>query len=137
MISKMKTKTKNSMKKKYLLLIPLILGLVMCINFVLATEPYYDSSYGTGFEGFLNYANILVNGWFVNVFLALIWIVTVYTLSKSEWKMPGILSFAFFITFITAMIMRLFITSMNELVLFMLGVGLAISVFWAVIMDRT
>ena len=134
---KNRMKTKNRMKMKNLLLIPLILGIFISINSIIATEPYFDSSYGTGLEGFLDYGNQLVSGWFVIAFLAVIWIVIVYTLSKSNWKMPAISSFAFFVTFITAIIMRLFITSMNEAIIFTLGVGLAGSIFWAVVMDRT
>jgi hypothetical protein len=101
------------------------------------TEPYFNPQvHGLGLEGFLNYANTLVNGWFVNLFLAIIWIVTVYTLSKSEWKMSGIVSFAFFITFMSAMIMRLF-TQVSEFIIFGLAVGLAASVFWAIITGKT
>ena len=59
-------------------------------------EPYYNLSYGTGFEGFINYANVIVDGWLVNAFLILIFSLSMFVLSKSEWKMSGILSFSFF-----------------------------------------
>lgn len=100
-------------------------------------EPYYNNSAGLGYEGFLNYANILTEGWFVNAFLALIWFVTVYVLTeKAQWKLPASSAFGFFIIFITAMIFKLF-TQVNELVMFIIIIGMAGSIFWAIITERT
>jgi hypothetical protein len=98
-------------------------------------EPYFNSSHGLGMEGLLNYANILTGGWFVNAFLAFIWIVMVYVMSKSDWKLPGVLSYAFFVTLLTAIIMKLFM-SVSEYVIFILAVGLAISVGFGIATNR-
>jgi len=51
------------------------------------TEPYYNlSEHGPGMEGFVNYANVLVNGWLSILFILFIWLATIYVGSKSEWK---------------------------------------------------
>jgi hypothetical protein len=97
------------------------------------TEPYYNASlHGNGFEGLINYANVLVDGWFVNAFLITMFIISVYVLSKSEWKISGVLSFSFFLCFLTAIIFKIF-TAVNEMVIFMIGIGLAGSIFWSII----
>lgn len=98
------------------------------------TEPYYNSSYGNGLEGFMNYANILVDGWFVNGFIFAMFVIMTYVMSKSDWRMPGVLSFSFFTCMITAWIFRLF-TVVNETLIFALAFGLGLSIVWAVI-DR-
>lgn len=97
------------------------------------TEPYFNATlYGNGFEGFLNYANTLVEGWFVNVFIFVMFVISTYVMSKSEWKLPGVLSFSFFLCFITTIIFKIF-TTVNEMLIFILAIGLAGSLFWAII----
>jgi hypothetical protein len=90
-------------------------------------EPYYNLSYGRGFEGFLNYGNELVGGWLANVFLFLIFIVSVSALSKSEWKMSSVLSFSFFMCFIASIIMKLFMAG-SDYVIILLAIGIAVCV---------
>lgn len=99
-------------------------------------EPYFNTSFGLGLEGFLNYSNSLTDGWFANAFLAMIWIVIVYTLGKSEWKVAGSVSFAFFVTFIAAMIMKLFM-NVSEYTIFLIVIGLAGSIFWSFVTEKT
>lgn len=100
-------------------------------------EPYYNiTEYGQGMEGFLNYANLLVDTWFVNAFLMFVFIVSVYVLSKSEWKLPGVVSFSFFICLITSFIFRLF-TVVNPLIIFILIAGLGVSIAWAIISEHS
>jgi len=97
------------------------------------TEPYYNvTAHGKGIEGFMNYANVLVNGWMATAFIIFIWLSTVYVGSKSEWKLSGVIAFSFFLCLISAMIMRLF-TIVNETVIFVCIFGLGISIFWMVI----
>jgi len=97
------------------------------------TEPYYNvTTHGTGIEGFMNYANVLVDGWMATAFIVFIWLSTVYVGGKSEWKMSGVMAFSFFLCLITSMIIRLF-TIVNELVIFVCIFGLGASVFWMVI----
>lgn len=92
------------------------------------TEPYYNNSYGVGIEGVFNYVNELTTGWFGNLFLIFIFIASFTALSKSEWKMSGVLSFSFFLVFITGMIMQLFM-QINPIVIYAAVIGLAINVF--------
>jgi len=91
-------------------------------------EGYYNISYGPGMEGIVNYVNEITNGMFSALFIIFIFIVTTYTLSKSEWKMNSVLTYSFLLTFITSMIMRLFMR-VNPLIMYVSIVGLAISVF--------
>jgi len=91
-------------------------------------DGYYNASYGDGMEGILNYVNSITDGMFSTLFIIFIFIVSTYTLSKSEWKMNGVLTYSFLLTFITSMIMRLFM-QVNPLIMYVSIVGLAISVF--------
>ena len=97
------------------------------------TEAYYNATaHGTGIEGFLNYANVLVDGWFATMFIVFIWLSSVYVGSKSDWKLSGVMSFSFFLCLVSAMIMRLF-TIVNETVIFVCIFGLGVSIFLMVI----
>ena len=99
------------------------------------TEILYNSSYGLGFEGFLNYGSQLTDGWFSVAFLSAIWIITVYVMSKSEWKIPGIVSFASFIVLILSWIMKLFMV-VNETFIFTLALLLAGSLTWSILSEN-
>ena len=97
------------------------------------TELYYNvTADGPGIEGFMNYANTLVNGWMATSFIVFIWLSSIYIGSKSEWKLSGVMAFSFFLSLISAMIMRLF-TIVNQTVIFVCIFGLGISIFWMVI----
>ena len=97
------------------------------------TEAYYDAAtHGLGVEGFVNYANVLVDGWMATAFIVFIWLATVFVGSKSEWKLSGVMAFSFLLCLISAMIIRLF-TIVNELVIFVCIFGLGASIFWMVI----
>lgn len=99
-------------------------------------EPYYDATtHGFGIEGFMNYANVLVDGWMAVMFITFIWLATVFVGSKSEWKLSGVLSFSFLLCLVSSMILRLF-TIVNELVIFVCIFGLGASIFWMVIEGR-
>lgn len=91
-------------------------------------DPYYNLTYGPGMEGILNYVNEITNSWFATLFLLFIFLVTMITLSKSEWKMSSVFSFAFFLVFISTMMMQLFMR-VNSTILYISIIGLAISVF--------
>jgi len=96
---------------------------------------FYNLSYGQGLEGFVNYANTSVEGWFVNAFLAFIWIATFYVGSKSEWNNASVSAFSFFICLITMMVFAVF-TQVNEMVTFILIFGIGISVLFSIIQGR-
>jgi len=95
------------------------------------TEEYYNmTAHGTGFEGFLNYANTLVDGWMVIFFLIAIYSISMYVLSKSEWKLSSCSMFSFFICMVSVFIFRMF-TIVNEIVIFICIIGLVGSIIWA------
>lgn len=96
---------------------------------------YYNSSYGAGIEGFMNWANISVNGWLASGFLAMIWIIFVYVGSKSEWKMSGVVSYASLVVLLSAMVIQLF-TIVNEIVIFASIFTLGVGVLWGIIEGR-
>lgn len=97
------------------------------------TELYYNPAVdGQGLEGLLNYSNTLTGNWFANSFLAMVFIISVYVGSKSEWKIHTVVSFACFISLLSSFIMKLFM-NVNEYIIFLFAIGLGISIFWGVI----
>jgi len=97
------------------------------------TESYYNASAdGLGIEGFLNWANLTVEGWLVSAFLFFIWLSSIYVLNKSEWKLSNVSAFSFFICLISSMIFNLF-TTVNLMVIFIISFGLAGSILWSII----
>lgn len=97
----------------------------------MATD-FFNESYGVGFEGIINWGNTITDGWLANAFIAFIFIVTTLVLSKSEWKMSGALTFACFLTFITSLIMSLFL-QINPYIMFLSIIGMAVGVFIGII----
>lgn len=93
-------------------------------------EPYYNISYGKGFEGLANYANELVGGTMSLFFLLFVFIAMSYVLSKTELRLPGRMAYTFLVCLIIAMIMKLFM-AVNEVAIFGCIIGLAISLIWA------
>lgn len=100
------------------------------------TEPYYNISYGEGFNGVLNYSNTLVDGWLVNSFLITIYVVLMTVGIKSEWKSSNVSAVASLLCLITAIGLRL-ITDVNELTIYLSGIVLAISLAFSYIGRKT
>ena len=96
-------------------------------------DPYYDPLVdGYGLEGVVNFANTYSEGWMVNLFLLMIWIVSTYVLSKSEYKMANVLTFTFLLTFLLAIIFSLFIT-INPYIIFFTSIGFVGALVWSII----
>ena len=93
---------------------------------------YYNTSYGYGFEGFMNWANGTTEGWMATGFLFFIYLSSFYVLSKSEFKASANSTFAFLIVFISMLIIKLFLT-INEIATYIIIFGLGISVLWMVL----
>jgi prepilin signal peptidase PulO-like enzyme (type II secretory pathway) len=91
------------------------------------TLPFYNASYGVGIEGFLNYSNSLVSNWFIPTFLFVFYGLSIYLLSKSEWKLGGSIAFASVLFFILAMIAQTF-TTFNQLTIFIFIVGIIVGI---------
>lgn len=93
-------------------------------------EFYSASTSGRGFEGFLNWTNSIVDFWMIPAFLLVFYLLTIYVLSKSEYKNGGNILFASILFFILSMIAQTF-TQFNQIVIFffgiMIGVGAVIT----------
>lgn len=100
------------------------------------TEPYYNLSYGTGLEGVMNYTNSLVNNMLGVTFIASLFIIMIYVLSKSEWKMSANIVFTSFTCLLLTWILGLFIV-ISERFLYVLALILAGSVIWSVIENQS
>jgi hypothetical protein len=96
---------------------------------------YYNESYGEGFEGIINYANVLVDGWLVNFFLLVAFGISMYVLSKSEWDTGASISYSLFGCLLIAWIFKLF-TTVNEYVIFIIIFLLGISVVVNIIKNK-
>ena len=100
-------------------------------------EEYYNSTFsGQGFEGILNYANSLVNNLLGVAFIFTLFVIMIYVLSKSEWKMSANLVFTSFVCLLLSWIFSLFIV-MPEKFLYFLAILLAGSVIWSVIENQS
>jgi len=99
-------------------------------------EPYFNSSYGTGFEGIANYANELADGLMGISFIICLYVVMIYVLSKSEWKMSANIVFTSFTCLMLSWILSLFIT-ISEKMLYILALILAGSVIWSIIENQS
>jgi hypothetical protein len=84
---------------------------------------YYNNSFGEGFEGFLNYTNNLSDNWLVPLFLMVFYGLSIYVLSKSEWKLGGVVFYSSFVFFLLAMIFQTF-TTFNQMIIFIFAIGI-------------
>jgi len=89
---------------------------------------------GSGIEGLFNWSNTYTDGWFSLSFLVMVWIVSTYVLSKSEWKMSNVLTFTSLLTFLLAVIMGLF-TAVNGYLIFFSSIVFIVALAWSII-DR-
>jgi len=101
------------------------------------TEEYFNiTAYGSGFEGIVNYTNHLVNNLLGVSFIFTLFVIMIYVLGKSEWKMSANLVFTSFVCLLLSWIFSLFIV-MPEKFLYILAVLLAGSVIWSVIENQS
>jgi hypothetical protein len=100
------------------------------------TEPYYNVSFGTGLEGVLNYTNSLVGNMMGITFIASLFIIMVYVLNKSEWKVSSNVVFSSFICLLLSWILSLFM-EFGEVYLYYLALIFAGSVIWAIIDNQS
>ena len=99
-------------------------------------EAYYNLSFGSGVEGVISYANSIVNDLLGIVFICSLFIIMIYVLSKSEWKMSANLVFTSFICLLLTWVFSLFI-AISEKFLYLLAIILAFSVIWSVIENQS
>ena len=95
---------------------------------------YYNASFGNGLEGFINWANAYSSNMMTNLFLIMVWIVSTYVLSKSEWKMSNVVAFTSLLIFMLSLIARLFV-QIHQALIFVSSIAFAIGLVWSII-DR-
>lgn len=100
------------------------------------TQPYYNISYGNGFEGLINYVNVGANGLFVYAFTVFIWFASIMVGLKSEWKPASVGVVAFFLATFMLMIFRSF-TQVNDLAIIIAIFGTGICAVWAMLTPRS
>ena len=90
--------------------------------------PYFNSSNsGSGIEGAVNYVNSLTNYWMISIFLVVLYILSIYVMSRSEWKLGGSIAWISFIFFIIGWIVQTF-TQINQLIIFIFFVGIIVGI---------
>ena len=98
------------------------------------TIPFYNSSYGAGFEGVVNYANSITNYWMVPAYLMFIFLALVLVLSRREdrqYPMAAIIGYAFLAVGLAGMIFKL-MTYVSEYFIYIAIVGVAVAVAWGI-----
>lgn len=91
-------------------------------------EPFFNESvYGNGMEGFINYANLLVDGVLATFFMIALFIVMFGILYRSKFRVGVCIMYTSFMCFILTMTLKLF-TTVNELLIIAFGVGIGIGV---------
>jgi hypothetical protein len=88
---------------------------------------YYNASFGEGMEGFINWANYSVDNWMMPIFLFVFYGLSIFVLTKSEWKLGGCVTFASFLFFILAMIAQTFVT-FNQITIFIFVIGIGVGI---------
>lgn len=86
--------------------------------------PYFNATTdGQGMEGLINYTNSLTDYWMISVFLLVFYSLTIYIMSKSEWKLGGSVAWVSLVFFILGWIVQTF-TQINQMVIFIFFVGI-------------
>jgi len=94
--------------------------------------PYYNVSYGSGFEGIINYAQIVSGYWFVAFFLAFILIALIATFSKDQkYPISAIVAFSLVVVLFGAFMFKL-VTSVNESIIYLIIVGVALAIGYGI-----
>ena len=90
--------------------------------------PYYNvSQHGSGIEGAVNYANSLTDNWMISIFLAVFYFLSIYVMSKSEWKLGGTVAWTSLVFFILGWIAQTY-TQINQIVIFIFFVGILVGI---------
>lgn len=87
-------------------------------------------------EGVLQYTNSLVDNMMGVVFIASLFIIMTYVLSKSEWKMSANVVFSSFVCLLLSWILSLFM-EFGEVYIYYLALIFAGSVIWAIIDNQS
>jgi len=90
--------------------------------------PYFNASaYGEGAEGAANYANSLVNNLLIPAFLFILYGLSLYVWSKSDYKMGGGIFFISLVFFLLGIIAQTF-TAFAQISIFVFFVGMIVGI---------
>jgi hypothetical protein len=89
--------------------------------------PYFNSSYGDGLEGTVNYINEIGGNFTIPLFLIALYGISIYVFSKSEYNLGGGLFFISFIFFLMAIILQI-VTTFNFLFIFIFFIGMIVGI---------
>jgi len=88
---------------------------------------YNVSVYGQGLEGVTNYVNELTNNLMVPAFLLVLYALSIFVWSKSDYKMGAGVFFISLVFFIMSIIAQLFAT-FNQMIIFIFFVGIIVGI---------
>lgn len=95
------------------------------------TETYFNVSVdGNGMEGFMNWANTYVDGWLINSFIFVVFVVSISGLFKSDNERGSIVAFVCLVCSILIWILKLFL-DINEMIIFILGLIMLGAIFYS------
>lgn len=89
--------------------------------------PYFNSSYGKGLEGTVNYANSMVGNFLIPAFLISLYAVALYVWSKSSYRMSGGVFFISFVFFIMSIIFQT-VTEFGQIFIFIFFIGIILGI---------
>ncbi len=96
--------------------------------------PFYNTSYGFGWEGLINWGNSITNWWMVPFYLAFIFIAIVLVLSRREdrqYPIAAIIAYALLSVGLAAMLFKL-MTLVSEYIIYVCIIGLALAIGWGI-----
>lgn len=90
--------------------------------------PYFNATAdGNGMEGFLNFTNRLTDYYMMPIFLVVLYGLAIYVMSKSEWKLGGVVAYVSVFFFIVSWIVQTF-TQINQLIIFIFFIGIIVGI---------
>jgi hypothetical protein len=90
--------------------------------------PYYNTTtYGNGLEGVVNYANLSVSNFLIPAFLVVMYGISIYVFSRSNYNLGGGIFFISFVFFLMSIIAQIF-TLFSQLFVFIFFVGMLIGI---------
>ena len=90
--------------------------------------PYFnESTYGSGAEGVANYANLSVGSLLIPTFLMIVYALSIYVWTKSEYKMSGGIFFISLVFALLGIIAQTF-TAFTQLPIFIFVIGMIVGI---------
>jgi hypothetical protein len=89
---------------------------------------YFDEiTYGQGLEGVVNYVNSIGNNFVIPMFLMIMYGISIYVFSKSDYELGGGIFFISFVFFMMSIIAQIF-TAFNQMFIFIFFIGMIVGI---------